>query len=76
MYGDFRYVIKDKETPLYLLLHSADMWASRVIEAEGPIPQLTQALLKLSDASPFSFSEKLSFPVSSFGTHVYRTDRG
>lgn len=35
MYGDFRYVIKDKETPLYLLLHSADMWASRVIEVEG-----------------------------------------
>lgn len=34
MYGDFRYVIKDKETPLYLLLHFADMWASRVIEAE------------------------------------------
>lgn len=35
MYGDFRYVIKDKETPLYLLLHSADMWASRVMEVEA-----------------------------------------
>lgn len=34
MYGDFRHVIKDKETPLYLLLHSADMWASRVMEVE------------------------------------------
>lgn len=34
MYGDFRYVIKDKETPLYLLLNFADMWASRVIEKE------------------------------------------
>ena len=30
--GVFRYEIKGKETPLYLLLHFADMWASRVIE--------------------------------------------
>lgn len=34
LYGDFKYSIKDKETPLYLLLHSADMWASRVVEVE------------------------------------------
>ena len=34
LYGDFRYSIQGKETPLYLLLHSADMWASRVMEAE------------------------------------------
>lgn len=34
LYGDFKYDIKDKETPLYLLLHSSDMWASRVIEVE------------------------------------------
>lgn len=32
LYGDFKYTIKDKETPLYLLLHTADMWASRVVE--------------------------------------------
>ena len=34
LYGDFRYVISGKETPLYLLLHHADMWASRYVEAE------------------------------------------
>jgi 23S rRNA maturation-related 3'-5' exoribonuclease YhaM len=34
LYGDFKYAIQGKETPLYLLLHSADMWASRVIEVE------------------------------------------
>lgn len=32
MYGDFRYAIQGKETPLYLMLHFADMWASRVVE--------------------------------------------
>lgn len=34
LYGDFRYGIQGKETPLYLLLHFADMWASRVLEVE------------------------------------------
>ena len=34
LYGDFRYVISGKETPLYLLLHFADMWCSRVVEIE------------------------------------------
>ena len=34
MYGPFRYVIQGKETPLYLLLHMADMWASRVTEKQ------------------------------------------
>lgn len=34
LYGDYRYTIQGKETPLYLLLHFADMWASRVIEKE------------------------------------------
>ena len=34
LYGDFRYAIQGKETPLYLLLHFADMWASRVMEIE------------------------------------------
>lgn len=32
MYGAFKYQIQGKETPLYLLLHMADMWASRVLE--------------------------------------------
>lgn len=35
LYGPFRYEIQGKETPLYMLLHFADMWASRAIEAEG-----------------------------------------
>ena len=34
LYGDFRYAISGKETPLYLLLHHADMWASRYVEDE------------------------------------------
>lgn len=34
LYGNFRYQIRGKETPLYMLLHFADMWASRVIEKE------------------------------------------
>lgn len=34
LYGNFRYQIQGKETPLYLLLHFADMWASRVVEKE------------------------------------------
>lgn len=38
LYGNFRYQIQKKETPLYLLLHSADMWASRVIEKEKEEP--------------------------------------
>ena len=32
LYGNFKYDINGKETPLYLLLHFADMWASRVME--------------------------------------------
>lgn len=32
LYGDFKYEISGKETPLYLIIHFADMWASRVIE--------------------------------------------
>lgn len=34
LYGDFRYCINGRETPLYLILHFADMWASRVVEKE------------------------------------------
>lgn len=34
MYGTFKYQIQGKETPLYLILHMSDMWASRVLENE------------------------------------------
>ena len=34
MYGDLRYALSGKETPLYMLLHFADMWCSRVVEVE------------------------------------------
>ena len=32
LYGNFKYDIQGKETPLYLLLHFADMWCSRIVE--------------------------------------------
>lgn len=35
LYGNFKYQIQNHETQLYLLLHSADMWASRVTEVEN-----------------------------------------
>lgn len=34
LYGSFKYQIQGKETPLYLIIHFADMWASRVTESE------------------------------------------
>lgn len=34
LYGPFKYEIQGKETPLYMILHFADMWASRVIEGD------------------------------------------
>lgn len=34
MYGDLKYQLNGKETKLYMLLHMADMWCSRVIEVE------------------------------------------
>lgn len=34
LYGSFRYQIQGKETKLYMILHWADMWASRVDEAK------------------------------------------
>ena len=34
LYSHLGYDVKGKETPLYLLLHFADMWASRVVEVE------------------------------------------
>lgn len=32
LYGAFKYDIQGKESPLYMILHFADMWASRVVE--------------------------------------------
>ena len=32
MYGNLKYALQGHETPLYLIIHMADMWASRVIE--------------------------------------------
>lgn len=34
LYGAFKYEIAGKETPLYMILHFADMWASRVLEVD------------------------------------------
>lgn len=34
LYSDFKYEITGKETPLYMLLHYADLWSSRVWEVE------------------------------------------
>lgn len=38
LYGSFKYQIQGKETPLYMIIHTADMWASRVVEVEGGVP--------------------------------------
>ena len=35
LYGTFKNVIAGKETPLYMIVHFADMWASRVMESKG-----------------------------------------
>lgn len=34
MYGPLKYSLQGKETPLYMVIHWADMWASRVVEKE------------------------------------------
>lgn len=34
LYGCFKYDIQGKETQLYMIIHWADMWASRVVEAK------------------------------------------
>lgn len=34
MYSDLKYALNGKETPLQMILHFADMWASRVVEME------------------------------------------
>ena len=35
LYGPLRQIVMSHETPLYLILHDADMWASRVTEGKG-----------------------------------------
>lgn len=35
LYGLFKYDIQGKETPLYMIIHFADMWCSRVVETKG-----------------------------------------
>ena len=35
LYGNFRYQIQGKETALYMILHFADMWASRIMEVDN-----------------------------------------
>lgn len=32
MYGNLKYMLQGKETPLSMIVHWADMWASRVVE--------------------------------------------
>lgn len=32
MYGNLKYALKDHETKLFMIIHWADMWASRVME--------------------------------------------
>lgn len=34
LYGDFKYEINGKETLLYMIIHFADMWVSRIVEIE------------------------------------------
>ena len=34
LYGSFKYQIQGKETPLYMVIHFADLWCSRVVEKE------------------------------------------
>lgn len=34
LYGPLKYEIQGNETPLYMIIHWADMWASRVIETK------------------------------------------
>jgi 23S rRNA maturation-related 3'-5' exoribonuclease YhaM len=35
LYGIFKYDIQGKENELYMIIHFADMWASRVVEREN-----------------------------------------
>lgn len=35
LYGSLKYEISGNETPLYMIIHWADMWSSRVVEKDG-----------------------------------------
>jgi 23S rRNA maturation-related 3'-5' exoribonuclease YhaM len=35
LYGDLRYAINGNETPLYMVIHFADLWVSREVERKG-----------------------------------------
>ena len=38
LYSDIgRYSLKGNETPLQMIIHFADMWASRVLESDGGV---------------------------------------
>ena len=37
LYGCFKYDIQGKETELYMLIHFADMWVSRVVESKEKV---------------------------------------
>ena len=37
LYSTFKYDIPGKETPLYMIIHYADLWVSRVTEAEDDV---------------------------------------
>ena len=43
MYGDLKYQLNGKETSLYMLLHFADMWASRVVETKESVIEETES---------------------------------
>ena len=43
LYGSFKYQIQGNETPLYLILHYADMWASRVVETKESVIEETES---------------------------------
>ena len=34
LYGPLKYEIQGNETPLYMIIHFADLWASRVVEGK------------------------------------------
>ena len=36
LYGNLRYMVQGHETPLSMIVHWADLWATRVLEAGGP----------------------------------------
>ena len=37
LYGNLKYALPGKETPLFMIIHWADLWASRVIEKDDEL---------------------------------------